>query len=355
MTATSTAPPGTPEPIDRPRRGYRAWLPVAVVAVLLVAVVVVAALDLTVFAPHSTSSGSSSKGSVTVVDDAGRSVTVKGVPDRIISMSPSVTDILFRLGLRADIVGVDGGPSSAGGVYDDYTSGQVTNWSLASLPVITWSPTLDVQTALALDPDLLIAGIGFSLPQLESFQSTSGVPCLYLNPPTLAGIEYDDTIVGAVTRTNATADAVNAQLESSMVADASEIVNISTVPSVLLTYYPDSGGYWSFGPGSFGNDLLLDAGAISISANDTYANDAELSGTYVLAANPAAIIVGTGFGLTEQNYSQSPDWSSFGAVTAGHVFSMNAIYLTEPDPTMVLNLATLITLLHPELSGGSPL
>jgi iron complex transport system substrate-binding protein len=389
MTATPAdsgdASPAAPRSLDEPRRGRRAWLPTAILAVLLVAVVVIAGLDLTVWSPHSSpSSSGSSKNpgapgtpknttgnstgnstghtipvantTVTVVDDAGRSVTVLGVPDRIIVLGPSVMDILFRLGLRADVVGVDGGSAAAGGVYDDYTAGQVANWSLASVPVITWNPTLDVQTVLALDPDLVIAGSGFSLSQLETLQNDDGIPCLYLNPPTLAGIEYDVTIVGDVMRVNATAQALNEQMEAAMVVDAAEVTNnITFVPSVLLTYYPDSEGYWSFGPGSFGNDLLLDAGATSITANDTAAADAEVSGSYVLAANATAIIVGTGFGLTVQNYSQSPDWSLFGAVQAGHVFAMNAVYMSEPDPTMVFELATFITILHPELSGGSPL
>lgn len=352
MTASSTPPEST----DAPRSGRRAWLPTVVVSILLVAVVVVAALDLTVFAPHSTSSSSSGSGSVTVVDDAGRSVTVTGTPNRIIVLGPSVMDILFRLGLRADVVGVDGGSAAAGGVYDDYTPGQVDNWSLASLPVITWNPTLDVEAVLALNPDLIIAGSGFSLSQLESVQSTYGIPCLYLNPPTLAGIEYDVEITGEVTRTNATAQAINSEMEQALTVDATNVsYNITYVPSVFLTYYPDSEGYWTFGPGSFGNDLILDAGATSITANDTLANDEEVSGSYILAANATAIIVGTGFGLTVANYTQSPDWSSFQAVLAGHVFALNAIYLTEPDPTMVFGLSNLITLLHPELSGGPPL
>ncbi len=348
------ATPPTSEEIDRPRRGARTWLPTVVLAILLVAVVAIAALDLTVFRPAAASS-SSTQGSVTVVDDSGRSVTVSGVPTRIIVLGPSVMDILFRLGLRADVVGVDGGPASAGGVLDDYSPGQVANWSLSSLPVITWDPTLDVEAVIALNPDLVVAGSGFSLSQLESLQSTYGIPCLYLNPPTLAGIEYDVSIVGAVTRTNATAVALNEQMEASMLSDANELVNITAVPSVFLTYYPDAGGYWTFGPGSFGNDLILDAGATSITENDTLANSEEVSGSYILAANPAAIIVGTGFGLEEQNYSLSPDWSSFGAVQAGHVIALNAIYLTEPDPSMIFGLANLITLLHPELSGGTPL
>lgn len=336
---------------DAPRSTRGRWTLTAAVTIIIATVLVVAGLELTVWAPH----GSSGKGaSVTVTDDAGRSVTVRGIPDRIVVLAPSAMDIVYRLGLRADVVGVDGGPPSAGGVYDDYSTGQVANWSLAGLPVITWEPSIDIETVLGLNPDLVIGASGTPLTGLETLQDQYGIPALYLNPPTLEGIEYDVTIVAEVTRTNATADAINAQVESSLNADAELIQNISSVPSTFLTYYPDAGGYWSFGPGSFGNDLLVQAGASSITANDTLANQDEIAGSYILAANPSVIIVGTGFGLTLQNYSAGPDWASFSAVQDNHVLTINSVYPTEPDPTMLLYLNTLILLLHPELDGGAP-
>ncbi|MDD1754800.1 MAG: ABC transporter substrate-binding protein, partial [Methanothrix sp.] len=45
-------------------------------------------------------------GTVTVVDDAGRAVSVAGTPQRIVSLSPSNTEILFALGLGDRVVGV---------------------------------------------------------------------------------------------------------------------------------------------------------------------------------------------------------------------------------------------------------
>ena len=43
---------------------------------------------------------------VRVVDDAQRAVEVTGVPERIISLAPSNTEILFALGLGDKVVGV---------------------------------------------------------------------------------------------------------------------------------------------------------------------------------------------------------------------------------------------------------
>ncbi len=55
--------------------------------------------------PTSTSPG-------TITDQAGRTVTLKGIPQRIVSLAPSNTEILFALGLGDKVVGVTS--------YDDY-------------------------------------------------------------------------------------------------------------------------------------------------------------------------------------------------------------------------------------------
>ncbi len=43
-----------------------------------------------------------------LVDDANRVVVVKSEPQRIVSMAPSATEILFALGLGGRVVGVTG-------------------------------------------------------------------------------------------------------------------------------------------------------------------------------------------------------------------------------------------------------
>lgn len=341
------------DPLDQAaaKRNRTGWMVPVLIAVVIAALLLIAGLDISGFGGKSPTSGAS----ISVIDDAGRTVTEKSVPHRLVVLAPSAMDVVFRLGLRSEVVGIDGGPADAGGVATDYSPDQIQAWGLANLTVVTWEPNIDIETVLALNPGLVVGGIGTPLTGLETLWTQDGIPTVYLSPPTLAGVEYDVSIMGTLTGTTSAAASLNAQMETSLVADQNMLDSISAVPRAFLTYYPDSGGYWSFGPGTFGNDLLVQAGATSITANDTYADEGEISGSYILAAQPDVIIVGIGYGITEQNYSMSPDWSQFSAVQNNHVIQVDANDLSEPDPTMVLWLGTLITLLHPELDGGPPL
>jgi len=97
-----------------------------------------------------------------------------------------------------------------------------------------------------------------------------------------------------------------------------------------------------------GRVLIELAGGDNINgANSTFAYP-ELSGEQVLVANPQYIIVGTGYGLNVSSYSSAPFWSQLGAVQHGNVTGMNSNWMTEPDPTMLLEgLPAMIAILHP--------
>jgi ABC-type Fe3+-hydroxamate transport system substrate-binding protein len=317
-------------------------------AFVVVAVVIVAALAVGATATYYQIKNQAPQGTISVIDDAGRNVSVNGQPQRIVVLSPSVMDILYRLGLRSHVVATDCGTTPEGGRLGDYTPAQVQMWNLSVLACITWSGSLDIQSIVALNPDLVIGASGVNVASLDTLSTTDHIPSLYLNPATLLGIFYDVEIVGKLTQTTSQADNVVASMTQSLASDESNLTTASA-PSVLVTYYDDSSGYWTFGAGSFGNDLVVQAKAVSISANDSIA-EPEISGSYVLAANPDYIVVGTGFGLNVSAYSAGQDWSSLGAVQAGHVCGIDVTLLTEPDPSMVFGVNTLIQLLHPDLS-----
>ena len=128
--------------------------------------------------------------------------------------------------------------------------------------------------------------------------------------------------------------------------------NGTPLPTVLLTYYafPDGSttpGYYTFGPGTFGQSLVELAGGTSVSANATVAYP-ELTGSQVLFDDPQVVIYGTGFGIDLSTYQAGPDWGQLPAVHSGALHPIDSNLITEADPTMVLvGLPALTADLHP--------
>jgi iron complex transport system substrate-binding protein len=295
-------------------------------------------------------------GSLIVTDDLGRTVTIPNNPARVAVLSPSVMDTMFRLGLRHHVTAVDCYSAAFGGLSADYSPDQVATWNLSSSMCVQVGPTFNFEQLLNATPDLVLASTIISVSDVEEIQSTYHIPVLLLQPPTLSGVIVDVNLLGRIFNSAVTAEQLGTQLQVMLGAAGSEQQNLtnsgSTFPTVLVTYSTNpagspSPGYYTFGPGTFGQSLIELASATSISANATLPYP-ELSGAQVLASDPTFILYGIGFGLNESTYALGPDWSQFTAVENGHAIGIDSNWLTEPDPTMILSgLPKLLALFHP--------
>jgi iron complex transport system substrate-binding protein len=284
---------------------------------------------------------------VTVTDDLGRSVKVPLDPARVVAVGASVVDLLFRLGLRSHLVGVDCYAASEGGLADDYSPDQIALWHLTPSMCVQVAPEFVPSMLVNLTPTLVLSSTIVSVAEVEEVSEEAGVPLVFLQPATLSGVLVDATIVGEIFDVAPAASALNAQLAAELYNATNTTANAAELPTVLVTYSVDADGYWSYGPGTFGESLVELAGARSISANASSLYP-ELSPAEVLVAQPDWIVYGTGFGLTESSYAAGPDWSEFGAVRDGNLSGVNSNWLAEADPTMILEgLPTLLAVFHP--------
>ena len=293
---------------------------------------------------------SSTPGSLTVTDDLGRTVTVPADPTRVAVLSPSIMDEMFRLGLRDRVVGVDCYAAAFGGLSADYSPDQVALWNLSPSMCVQVGPTFVSEMLVNLTPDLVLASTIVSVADVELISSELHVPVVMLQPPTLSGILVDDSLLGEIFGVAPRAAALNAELSSELYNASELATSTGPFPRVLVTYSVDALGYWTFGPDTFGLSLIELAGATSISANATTPYP-ELSGSGVLLADPAYIVYGVGFGITQSTYAGGPEWSQFSAVQDGNVSAINSNWITEPDPTMILEgIPALIADFHPGLA-----
>ncbi|HEV2429519.1 MAG TPA: ABC transporter substrate-binding protein [Thermoplasmata archaeon] len=349
MSFTS-APPGGPVP----RRVVS--LPLVVLAVVLVAGASAGAtaiyLELRGRSP--------SHGGVTVTDDLARTVQVPSNPARVVVLGPNILDTVFRLGLRDHVVGVDCSNASLGGLEGDYTPDQVSRWGLTpSLCILTY-PEVRSADLLNVNPQLILASSIVSVSLLEGFSSTYGIPVVFFGPATLGSVVYDVEMAAEIFDHPAAAPPLVAQLQTALSRSTSFLTNLTnngtTLRSVFMTFYPiaagePGAGYYSYGPGSFGQSLIELAGGVNIAGNASTSSP-ELSGSQVLYDDPSVVVYGTGFGIDAAQYAQGPDWGQFPAVRNGNATGVDVTLITEVDPTMLLEVSTLSHLLYPTLPGA---
>ena len=311
-----------------------------VVAIVLIAAGAGVALTASVLTAHS-----SAPGNVTVTDDLGRTVTVPYDPARVVVFGASNVDLLYRLGLRSHIVGVDCYAPAFGGLNEDYSPDQVALWNLTPSMCVEVEPSTDAlkPTLVNLTPSLVISATIVSVPILDEVSTQLGIPVIFLQPSWLGGIVTDVGLVGQIfgvqSAASALAASLNAELSRAANVVANETDNGTALPTVLLTYDATASGpyagYYTYGPGTFGQSLLELTGASSISANATTPYP-ELTPAQVLADQPDLIVYGVGFGVNLSNYSAVPDWSDLTAVTGSNITAINSNWIAEPDPTMIL-------------------
>jgi iron complex transport system substrate-binding protein len=290
-------------------------------------------------------------GSISITDDTGRTVQVPNDPHRVVVLSPSITDSMFRLGLRERIVGVDCYAHALGGLSADYSPAQIQNWSLSSSLCVQTGPSFSIEQLLNATPQLVLASTIVSVSTVEEISATYHIPVLILQPSTLGGIVVDVQLLVQIFHVGTASASLITELQTELGRAATLESNLSAqgtpFPSVLMTYYADQSGYWTYGPGTFGQSLIELVSAVSVAANATLAYP-EVSGSQVLVADPATIVYATGFGVDLAIYQQGPDWGQFGAVTAGHLSPIPSELVTEPGPTMILvAVPMLIGILHP--------
>lgn len=270
----------------------------------------------------------------TVIDDYGRAVTLEAVPERIVSIAPSPTEILFAVGAGPQIVGVDN--------YSDYPQDAL------SLPKVG-DYTLNVEAIISLQPDLIVGGDFVPLAQLELLES-QGVPYVLFADRTLEDVLKTIRLAGVITGHVAEADEVANALSERIDAVKAKTLDPAVVKPRVYIEYDDFMGLWTYGPGSFGDDLITAAGGVNI-AHNTSQEYVVVDSEFVIAQNPEIIVYTTGpwSTLTEDTYLNRPGWDVIDAVIDGDIYGIDANLLSRYGPRIVDCLEQMAEIIHPEL------
>jgi len=266
---------------------------------------------------------------LTLVDDDGVEVTIDDEPRRIVTFAPSMTEIVFALGVGDRLVGVSG-------PFDDYPVEATTLEQIGGAGEFGVDP--NVERVLALEPDLFLTISGGDAWKAEL--RDLGVPLVTLDAADFGDLLEDIRTVGSLTGTGEAAEAVVEDMAAR--ADAVEAQATERVTCFFEVYYPP---LTTVGPDTFLFDLLERAGCDPVTA-DAASDYPEWSVEDLVADGPAVYIATPESAKSPSRIAERPGFRGIPAVASGSVVLVDADLVTRPGPRVVDGLEQLAAALQ---------
>ena len=273
---------------------------------------------------------------LTLTDGLGREVKLDAPAQRIISLAPSNTEILFAIGADSQVIGRDN--------LSDYPEA-----ASAATDIGSAFEALNTELIVSLKPDLVLAAEINTADQVKALEDL-GLTVYYLkNPTTLEELYTNLEIVAQLTGRETEAATLIGDLKARVAAVDEKIATVTETPTVFYELdATDPAKPYTVGKGTFITLLIERAGGQNIAGDlDQYP---QLSLEQVVAADPDFIILGdSAYGITPESVATRPGWSGLSAVINDQVFPFDDNLLSRPGPRLVDGLEALAKLLHPEL------
>lgn len=259
-------------------------------------------------------------------------------PQRIVSLTPADSEILAAVGADAHVVAVDN--------FTDYPAG------MAAKPKISGADgKFNVERIVGLQPDLVL-GAGGETPDVDKQLSDAHITVVDLPIATnLDDILNDITLVGQLVHADSAATTLDASLRSRIEAVKKKVAGLPTVSTYVELDDSTPGKPFVFGGGSFGDEVVRDAGGSNVfGANTAGQGFPQVSDESVIAANPQVIVLTEDpqFGGTPQAVYARSAWSGIAAVKNKRVYGIDPNIISRPGPRIVDALEQMAKLLHPE-------
>jgi iron complex transport system substrate-binding protein len=270
---------------------------------------------------------------VTFSDELGRKVMIAHPPQRIISIAPSVTEILFALDLGERIVGVSSYCNYPPEAKRKERVGGYINPSMEKI--------------VALHPDLVIQTADGDLKTFVDRVASLGIPIYITNPRSVTEVMDSILRIGEVTFTSQGAQNLVGSMRQK-IQDIQRRVQGQPQPRVLHAMSVDP--LISSGKGTFVHDLILLSGGKNVAEN-ARGKHPQLSMEEVMARDPEVILLSamlSSDSLQEQK-KWWQRWREISAVRSGRIYAVEADLILRPSPRIVRGLKEVARALHPEL------
>jgi len=278
---------------------------------------------------------------LSLTDDEDGTVTLAAEPQKIVSLTPAVTETLFAVGAGPRVVATDDS--------SDYPAEAKT------LPHVVTFGTVDVEKIVSLSPDLVIAGgAGFTSADAIAKLRDLKIPVLVVSTPSIEGIYKDielvGTAVGAADQAKAVTTKMRADMATIATAAQAESAKATTKPRVFydVGYIDTSGQIYGPAEGSFLAEMIGLLGVDVITGDKvTY----EIPIEKLIERDPQVIILGVNafYKPTPATIAKRPGWKVLTAVKTGDIRSVNDTEITRPGPRLAIGMRNLALAMYPDL------
>jgi iron complex transport system substrate-binding protein len=263
----------------------------------------------------------------------GRQISVDGVPHRIVSLAPSLTEILYFLGLGDRVVGVTR--------FSTYPP------DAAAKPKVGSYVDLNTEQILSLSPDLVIGTADGNQRSVVDLLDRADIPVFVVNPRDIRQVIESVARIGEVCGIPDRARTLAAEL-SARVDGIADKVNALDRPLVFLQV--NAKPIMTVNGNTFSSDLIRLAGGRNMAADEPIVYP-RISREAVIQARPEVIVVssmerGVRF---EETRRQWLGLKMIPAASNGRVHLVDSDLIDRPSPRVVDGLEILARLIHPEV------
>jgi iron complex transport system substrate-binding protein len=313
-----------------------------IIAVIIIVSIVSAAL---IYNGNFSNSSSNNQNAISVMDDEGYTTNLTSVPQRIISLAPSNTQIVFGVGVGNRVVGVTD--------YDHYPY-NFTAWIAAgNMTSVGGFSTPNKETIASLNPDLILA-TPINDPDVVTLRNL-GYKVLVLNPNDVNGVLADINMVGKATGATQNATTLVNSLTSQIDSIQAKIA-AANLPKPKVYYEVWTPPIMSAGENSFINDVISKAGGINIFENETQQYPTVSSET-IVQKNPDVILLPTDmanpgdtpFYGNVNDVKARPGWSSINAVQNNRIIVVDGDLFAEAGPRIADQIQAAAKAFYPSL------
>ena len=267
-----------------------------------------------------------------MTDDIGRSIHLPDTVLRVVTLAPSLTEVIFAAGAGRRLVGV--------GQPDSFPP------EVQRLPRFSTYP-VDFEAIAALNPDLALATDQVNSPRDAETLNALDIPTYFLSferiEDVLEGILTVGDLMGTEDTARATVDSLRLEL-----AHLRKLVRTTERrPTVLFLIGTET--LFSFGSESYVHEMIDLAGAVSVTG-DVGAVAPVLTDEFVLSRRPDVIMGPWGEAdVTADLLKNHPTWDVIPAVQTGRVYGIDADLVERPGPRLVAGIRAMSEKLHPNL------